>query len=356
MDERKVRVEGQLGFSLDLSEEQFKVLYGDDIAAAKALLVDLIQLEQCNVCALNHVVGDSRFSVAPYVCEGTLGDNVDLGKKDTAAFSMQRSDDKYGDFPSLDEIKRDYMELMDITKGVRSIEQAKEVAEKHKLIIEINGVSLDEFENGLKTINGRSGARGSNSDIEWIRYEAYGCLAYVYDRFDGRPMFDVWSNVACCEFITDIHIEDLTEENYKRWVSAEKERLTERGIIPPAKADEMISREAVMSEIVSYNVQHGRSYASMDADWKKAWGIIADYGVEDCDLVSREGLLDAVLYQFGCDLAYYGGDLRFIQEAIEQSPAVSAGKVDELISDAAERSEAENQPEAVKSDVDYGKA
>lgn len=68
------------------------------------------------------------------------------------------------------------------------------------------------------------------------------------------------------------------------------------------KEDELISREGIMSDIVTYNVQHGRTYASMDDDWKKAWGIIANYHSEDGDLVSRAGLLDAVLNHFGCDL------------------------------------------------------
>ena len=72
MDERKLRVEGQLGFSLNLSEEQFKVLHGDDTAAAKALLVDLIQIEQCKVCELSHVVGETRYAINPYVQEGAL--------------------------------------------------------------------------------------------------------------------------------------------------------------------------------------------------------------------------------------------------------------------------------------------
>lgn len=72
MDERKVKVEGQLGFSLDLSEEQFKVLHGDDTAAAKALLVELIQVDECKVCELNHIVGDTRYYINPYLREGTL--------------------------------------------------------------------------------------------------------------------------------------------------------------------------------------------------------------------------------------------------------------------------------------------
>lgn len=136
----------------------------------------------------------------------------------------------YGDFPTLDEIKRDYRELMDIIKDVRTIEQAREVEANYGISVEINGVSIDEFVNGLKTVNGRSGSRGTNADIEWIRYEAFGCLSYVYDRFDSKPTFDVWGNAAYCEFVTDIHIDDLTPENYAVWVNNEVERLNEQGV------------------------------------------------------------------------------------------------------------------------------
>ena len=119
---------------------------------------------------------------------------------------------KYGDFPTMEEIKRDYNELIEIIKDIRTIEQAKVLDEQKKFTIEINGMFINEF---LK-------ANGTNKDIEWIRYEVYGCLSYIYDRFDGKPMFDVWSNYCWDEFIHDITIDDLTEELY---VSAKENAL-----------------------------------------------------------------------------------------------------------------------------------
>lgn len=119
---------------------------------------------------------------------------------------------KYSDFPTMEEIKRDYNELIEIIKDIRTIEQAKVLDEQKKFTIEINGMFINEF---LK-------ANGTNKDIEWIRYEVYGCLSYIYDRFDGKPMFDVWSNYCWDEFIHDITIDDLTEELY---VSAKENAL-----------------------------------------------------------------------------------------------------------------------------------
>ena len=44
-------------------------------------------------------------------------------------------------------------------------------------------------------------------------------------------------------------------------------------------------------------------------------------------LIYKEDLLDIVLDHFGCDLAYFGRDLQFCQEAIDMAPAVDAVEV-----------------------------
>lgn len=116
----------------------------------------------------------------------------------------------YGDFPTMEEIKRDYNELMEIIKDVRTIEQAREMENKG-FFVEINGVSIDEYVSGEGIKEGKT-----NDNIEWIRYEVYGCLSYIYDRFDGKIWFDVWSEYCQYEFITDITIDKLTEELYEK--------------------------------------------------------------------------------------------------------------------------------------------
>lgn len=119
--------------------------------------------------------------------------------------------DKYNDFPTIEEIKRDYNELMEIIKDIKTIESVKKISEEKKFTIEINGMSIDEF-----LSPDSNGYVCTDNDIEWIRYENYGCLSYIYDRFDGKPMFDVWCDYAYCEFITDITIDKLTDELYKK--------------------------------------------------------------------------------------------------------------------------------------------
>lgn len=117
---------------------------------------------------------------------------------------------RYGDFPTIEEIKRDYNELMEIIKDVRTIEQAREM-ERKGFIVEINGVTIDEYINGEGYNEGKT-----DENIEWVRYEVYGCLSYIYDRFDGKPMFDVFSMYCYDEFIRDITIDELTEELYEK--------------------------------------------------------------------------------------------------------------------------------------------
>ena len=51
---------------------------------------------------------------------------------------MFRTDDMYGDYPTLEEIRRDYNELVEMVGNVVTIEQAKEWNQKDKFTIEIN--------------------------------------------------------------------------------------------------------------------------------------------------------------------------------------------------------------------------
>lgn len=116
----------------------------------------------------------------------------------------------YGDFPDLKDIEADYNELMDIVKDVKTIEQAKELEEKG-FIVEINGVSIKEYvEDGGFLNEGKT-----NENIEWIRYERYGCLDCIYVYTDGSStMFSVWSEAYEIDFIDSATIKDV-ETIYK---------------------------------------------------------------------------------------------------------------------------------------------
>lgn len=116
----------------------------------------------------------------------------------------------YGDFPTMEEIKRDYNELVEIIKDVKTVEQAKEVEAKG-FTVEINGMSIDEF-----LTPDSNGYVCTDKDIEWIRYENYGCLSYIYQYNDGTIFFDVWSELCEYDFISNITIDKLREELYNK--------------------------------------------------------------------------------------------------------------------------------------------
>lgn len=129
-----------------------------------------------------------------------------------------KTDEFYGDFPTLKEIKNDYYELMKIIEGINTIEQLKELDKKNILTFEINSMSLEEF---LEPDS--KGNIPTDNDIEYIRYDSFGCLDFIYIYPNNKiypndkckPMFDVWCNYTDDSFISDITIDDLTNALYK---------------------------------------------------------------------------------------------------------------------------------------------
>ena len=134
----------------------------------------------------------------------------------------------YGDFPTIEQIKSDYNELMELIKDIRTIDDAKEFADKHHITIEVNGTLVDDIiknrePHHIVCVN----SDGVEEGIEWIRYENYGCLSYIYDRFDGSPMFDIWSHKLSFDFVCDITIDEVTEENYEKWIKEYENPINE---------------------------------------------------------------------------------------------------------------------------------
>ena len=124
---------------------------------------------------------------------------------------IERSDSEdYGSFPTLEEIKRDYNELVSEVKDIHTVKAARELEKKYKwLTIEINGDLLKD-------------TTPDDTEVEWVRYDGYGCLAYIYVRTDGSSIaFDVWANAADFEFMDTVTIDDLDERYPKDKEAAE---------------------------------------------------------------------------------------------------------------------------------------
>ncbi len=129
---------------------------------------------------------------------------------------MFRIDDMYGDYPTLDEIRRDYDELISMIGDLSTIGEIMNFKKKDRFTIEINGEYLDDFINSDST----------NEDIKEIRYASYGCLAYIYvyvkNGIVDDIIFDVWSNKWQSEFIINTSMDDV-ESNYDTYLQNAKD-------------------------------------------------------------------------------------------------------------------------------------
>lgn len=118
---------------------------------------------------------------------------------------MIRTDDMYGEYPTLEEIKRDYNEFISLIGSITTKEKAVDLKHKYNITVEINGEFAEQYE-------------GTDTEINWIRYEAYGCLDSIYVNFtDGivnQIYFDIWSNKCDSVFIEDISY-DILDDVYK---------------------------------------------------------------------------------------------------------------------------------------------
>lgn len=108
--------------------------------------------------------------------------------------------------PSLEELKQDYEDLVKLIKNIRTVEQAKAFQKEHNIPVEINGNDCEDFEFEYR------------EEIEWIRYDHFGHLSYIYDYFDGNPEFDIYYGPYNEDLLVEnVHFEDLTEDNYFDW-------------------------------------------------------------------------------------------------------------------------------------------
>ena len=113
----------------------------------------------------------------------------------------------YEGYPTFKEIKKQFNDFISVAKDITTIEQAQEYRKTNRTIVEINGDSIDNYikDNGI------------NSDIEWIRYEEYSDLAYIYCEIRNGKVdhvrLDIYSEWLEAEFITDV-IDILSQDKY----------------------------------------------------------------------------------------------------------------------------------------------
>lgn len=105
--------------------------------------------------------------------------------------------DMYG-IPSLENIEALYNEVIPLLERLNTKAEIIEFGKKHKVTMEINYDSVEEYDEG--------------EPIEVIRCEVWGDLTYIYVYKDGsKPKFDVWSDFYDSEFIANTSIDKLNE-------------------------------------------------------------------------------------------------------------------------------------------------
>lgn len=117
------------------------------------------------------------------------------------------------DTPTMEKINLDYNYIVPIFKGVRNIKALKDLGRLMMLTIEVNGESVNEFNDDFL-----------EDLVSFVRINSYESLDYIYFNYsNGRCtsiLFDVWSNDVETDFLTDIRIENLEDEYADgiRWV------------------------------------------------------------------------------------------------------------------------------------------
>lgn len=134
----------------------------------------------------------------------------------------------YDGFLSYKELLTTFNALLSEVKNITTIKQAEQW-EKHHSPVEINGDPIS-----LYISNG-----GTDKDIEWIRYEEYGELSYIYFYIEDGKInsisFDIHSEICDYDFSQDNNkmtqkeyyeiIEKYAQRHSALWVSNDNEIL-----------------------------------------------------------------------------------------------------------------------------------
>ena len=111
-------------------------------------------------------------------------------------------------YPTLEEIRKDYESLYEKIKDIDTLEK---LAKVWWTTTEVNG--MDDWR--MEEIK--------QSEIDWFRYEQWGCLDYIYVYFENGKItdikFDVWCDKHEFNFIEFETVEHLTEELYNKYIN-----------------------------------------------------------------------------------------------------------------------------------------
>lgn len=103
--------------------------------------------------------------------------------------------------PTLEEIKKDYHEVVSIFMNVRDIETLKEYQKKYKTTIEVDRMPIEETESKMANI---------------VRVETWNNLGYIYFDYNNPKKvivyFDVYSEDVDEYFLDSVTYDTLEKE------------------------------------------------------------------------------------------------------------------------------------------------
>ena len=176
----------------------------------------------------DYVCGGSGYGFEGEIYCPSCATNLKYSYEESSVCHANEIKDNYydgvGKYPYLDNIVDDYNKLMKIVKDVKSLKDIENlVANKSFPIseIEINGMSVG-FYKELKE-------RGIAADIEWIRYDSFGCLDYicVFTEESRLPVFDVALETEGHLF-ENITIADIDDMESEYWEDVVRKHMNER--------------------------------------------------------------------------------------------------------------------------------
>lgn len=182
-------------------------------------------LEAVDIVCMNCIVDTLN---NPDVCDSCpVRHTCEVKRKQCWPSSEKAANDFYDDvgkYPYLDNIVDDYNKLMKIVKDVKSLKDIENlVANKSFSIseIEINGMSVGFYKERLE--------QGFASDIEWICYESFGCLDYIYvfTEESRLPVFDVALETEGHIF-ENMTIVDIHNMESEYWEDVVRKHMNER--------------------------------------------------------------------------------------------------------------------------------
>lgn len=114
----------------------------------------------------------------------------------------------YGKFPTYEDVVNDYNELYKLIGNITTVEQLVELSSE--LMIEVNSIEVNQFVENNSNM--------SMKDVDFVRYESYGCLDFIYAHYENGKLktilFDVFSEMLEDYFLEGVSIETLTEDFY----------------------------------------------------------------------------------------------------------------------------------------------